>query len=488
MRLLPLQFLLALSLLSTGCPAGDDDDSAAADDDDDATGDDDDATDDGSYNFDSRFGDGSSVSYSGQIARHVLIHDLNERIAGMTERLAEGWVPDQGEVLEELDFYYAFDGASSGGVAHNVVTDPDPLQSTYDDVSTNKDLRAKLAGNDPVGQHVDWATAFVGWDDAAVTTPESLVQHWFGLIEQHVSVRAGGIVPEGPTGEPITTAYVTPEGQDLKQLVQKFLLGAIAFSQGADDYLDDDFPGKGLLSDNTAAEDGEAFTPLEHAWDEGFGYFGAARNYVDYSDDEIAGEDGRDDWSDGNQDTDGDGFIDLTSEMNWGHSLNAAKRDRGAVVATDFTADAWAGFRDGRAILAASSGELSDGEMAALQEARDRALEAWEQAIAATVVHYINDVLQDMGTAGTADYSFEDHAKHWSEGKGFALAFQFNRRSPMSADFATLHALLGDAPALPGQADFDAYADDLITARTLIGDAFGFDAANLGGDDGVGGW
>ena len=482
MRLLPLLLLLLI-----GCPASDDDDSAVADDDD-ATGDDDDATEDATYNFGSRFADGSSVSYSGQTMRHVLMHDLTERIGGMTQRIAEGWVPDQGEVVEELDFYYVFDSASAGGVAHNVSTDPEPLQGTYDEVSSGKDLRGKLAGNDPDGQHTDWATGFVGWPDPAVTTPDSLVQHWFGLIEGHVLARAGGIVPSAPDGEPIDTAYVTPEGQDLKQLVQKFLLGAIAFSQGADDYLDDDFPGKGLLSDNTAPEDGEAFTALEHAWDEGFGYFGAARNYAEYSDDEIAGADGREDWSDGNQDTDGDGFIDLLSEVNWGHSLNAAKRDRGAVAATDFTADAWAGFHEGRGILAASSGALTEAEMLALQAARDRALTAWENAIAATVVHYLNEVLQDMGAAGTADYSFVDHAKHWSEGKGFALALQFNRRSPLADDFAELHDLLRTAPALPDDADFDDYADDLRAARSLLGEAYGFDPANLGGDDGAGGW
>ena len=62
-----------------------------------------------------------------------------------------------------------------------------------------------------------------------------------------------------------------------------------------------------------------------------------------------------------------------------------------------------------------------------LKAHRDAALSAWEKAIAATVVHYINDVIGDMEAE---DYSFYDHAKHWSEMKGFALSFQFNRRSP----------------------------------------------------------
>ena len=65
------------------------------------------------------------------------------------------------------------------------------------------------------------------------------------------------------------------------------------------------------------------------------------------------------------------------------------------------------------------------------------------------MVHYINDTLQDMADFDTADYSFSSHAKHWSELKGFALGFQFNPRSPMSAeDFDVLHALIGMSPVL----------------------------------------
>jgi hypothetical protein len=120
---------------------------------------------------------------------------------------------------------------------------------------------------------------------------------------------------------------------------------------------------------------------------------------------------------------------------------------------------------------------------------RDLALSAWEAAIAASVIHYVNAVLQDMSAMGTEDYSFADHAKHWSEGKGFALSLQFNRLSPLSdADFATLHDLLGTAPVLVGGAAAEAYAQDLRDARALLAEAYGFAPENLGGDDGTGGW
>jgi hypothetical protein len=220
---------------------------------------------------------------------------------------------------------------------------------------------------------------------------------------------------------------------------------------------------------------------LEHGWDEAFGYFGAARDYAAWSDEAIADPGTADTWSP-------DGAIDLTGEVCWGHSQNAAKRDLGAIEATDFTADAWSGFHGGRSLLASVDRDLDAAELDALRGFRDQALGAWEAAIGATVIHYINDVIRATESAETPDYDFAGHAKAWSELKGFALAFQFHPRSALTdADFAALHDRLGTAPALPGH-DTGAYLADLLAARTLVGDAFGFDAANLGDDHGVGGW
>ncbi len=435
----------------------------------------------GSYTFDSRFDDGSGVSYSGQTFRHVLIDDMKSHVGGLTDRLDAGWFPQDGEVVAELDFYFQFDGATSGSLEHGADTTPAPLQVTYDDIASGKDLVGKVAGNDETGQHADWSTDFVGWDADGVTSPESLVRLWFEQIEDQSIAWSAGDYPLGPDGQPVADVYVTADGQDLRQLLQKFLVMSIAFSQGADDYMDDDLASKGLLSQNSVPDqDGKPYTTLEHAWDEGFGYFGASRTYIDWTDDEVADL--------GHLDADGDAAIDLLSEVCWGASVNAAKRDRGGVVASSFRQDAWEGFLAGRHLIAGAD-DLDADQLAELQGHRDQAIGAWEAAIAATVVHYINDVLGDMGAFDTADYSFEDHAKHWSEMKGFALGLQFNPRSPLSdAQFAELHSYLGTAPALPGDADAADYAQGLLDARALLGSAYGFDAANLGDDGGAGGW
>lgn len=435
------------------------------------------------YSFESRFTpEISSVAYDGQTMRHLLIEDLTAHAEGLTARIDSGFFPAPGEVESELDFYFSFDSATSSSVPILFSTDPPLLQSVYGDVSSDKDLVGKIAGNDPEGQHADWSIAMVGWEEAGVTSPESLVRAWMQQIDSAAVARSNGDIPLGPDGAPVPDVLITAEGQHLGELLQKFLLGAIAFSQGADDYLDDDLPGKGLNSPNGAPDGDAPYSPLEHAWDEGFGYFGAARDYGAWTDALLAGDAHADTFSP-------DGAIDLLSEVSFGASVNAGKRDDGAIAPTDLTAEAWEGFLEGRSLIASVEGELSAAQLEELKGWRDQAIGAWEAAIAATVVHYINDTLEDMSTFGTPDYSFADHAKHWSEMKGFALSLQFNPRSPLSDDaFEALHAAIGTAPALPEDPDVESYRQGLLSARASLGAAYGFDPANMGDDLGENGW
>jgi hypothetical protein len=424
------------------------------------------------YEFESRFVPGaSSVSYTGQIARHLLI--------GKFKQAAGNVKPGD---PAEADILRYFDCPGTPSVCETVdtgITVEAPLtvtQSSVGDVSGDKNLVGKIAGNDPNGQHKDWDTEFVGWTDwpsKSPQNPESLVRNWAfkvdGLCDD---------VGDDPFGNPITKCFVSPEGQDYQQLLQKFVLGAVAFSQGADDYLDNDIEGKGLLAQNTAiAKEGKSYTSLEHVWDEGYGYFGAAINFLQYTDDEIAGKGGREGFSEGYNDFDGNGEIDLATEYNYGHSLNAAKRDRGALTGcVDLTAQAYNGFYKGRKLITDAGGALTDAQMTELEGYRDDAIGAWEKAIAATVIHYINDCIIDISEN---PLNFYGYAKHWSEAKGFALSFQFNRLSPLSdPDFAKLHQLLRDAPELDDM-QFAGWEEDLLEARDLLQAAYNFDPTDV---------
>ena len=468
-----LPLLLALACGDKGLDTGETDTDADTDT----------AVDGDTYTFESALSGENSVDYGGQVFRHLLVDDMKARFAIQQSRLVDdNWVPDAGDARDEILFYLDFDDSIGGALEHGKADIT--VSSTYGDIGSGKNLFGKMAGNDEKGQHKVWADDFVGWNEAAVTSPESLVRHWLDMLDQQAVAWGQGNVPLGPDGAPVPAVYVTPEGLDLQQLTDKFVRGAVAFSQGTDDYLDNDTDDHGLNSDHTAVKEGKNYTALEHVWDEGFGYFGASRDYGLRTDADIKAA--------AAFDTNGDGDIDLYSEYSWGHSVNAAKRDLGANVPTDYTAQAWMGFWNGRALLAETAGtELTTPQMDELVGYRDEAILAWENAIAATVVHYINATLQDMNQFGTDDYRFADHAKHWSELKGFALVLQFNPHSPLSdARFLEFHELVGDAPVLhtADTGDTDRYRDDLVAARTILGEAYGYDAENLGDDDGENGW
>jgi len=458
-----------------------------------ACGDDNDGTSVLRYVFSSRFTSGSSVSTSGQVARQVLIADLNTEIAkGLDIKIinAPTTVDTQAEALAILNQYYADGTDVLGATPITLKTTPATKQTSYTDISVGKKLQNKIAGNDSVTDHKDWDAprSFVGFTAAS---PDDLIQTWLGAIAANTATKAAGTNRPDPIDNTKSlTVFQSNDGLDLKQLVQKFLLGAITFSQGTDDYLDDATPNKGLLAANV--QDGtKAHTKLEHQFDEAFGYFGAARNYNDYTDNEIRGKSGRDAFKSGYNDTNGDGAIDLLSEFNFGNSTNAAKRDAGSTTGTDFTKSIFDAFVTGRAIITNASDPLTADEMTALKAQRDIIVANWEKAIAATVVHYINEVVNDdMAVFGQAGYSYSNHIKHWGELKGFSLGFQFNPRSALSdAKFAEFHTKVGERPVLPNdaagvatpQATIDSYKTSLLAARDILQTAYNFDATDVAG-------
>jgi len=427
------------------------------------------------YEFQSNFAAGeSSVAYQGQICRHVLITALTNAVRDAAEI--------SGQEYRGQSVPY-FDDTIVGAIADQDTAQvldldlPVPADvATLGDLCGTKHLVQKLAGNDTVTDHRDWNTQFEG-----VSGFSSAEEYARSLIREASEQAATGT---NPPGQP---TFVTQDGRDLAQFVQKFLLGAVVLSQGMDDYLDDDVDGKGLLA--SAEQDGDApYSSLEHQWDEGYGYFGAARAYAERSD-EVNRT--------GVVDDNDDGVMDINAEHNFGASTNAAKRDVGASdeAPTDFTNAGFEAFKTGRAIISEAGvgfTAMSTQQQQALLAARDAAVQAWEGAYAATVVHYINDTLDDLAAIDDPDseFSYADLAKHFSEMKAFALGFQFHRNSPLlqpvsegseQSRFQRLHALLRDAP--PCQAGIctneQAYRDDLLAARALMGEAYGFAQANL---------
>ena len=448
-------------------------------------------------------GSDDGVSYSGQTARLVLQQKLTDYMVGLVEQEGEFDAVSQG-----LRFYVTGDGADFTN--HDFATkgdDPVIPGPTYGDISSGKNLDGKIAGGDGAGGGETSkliGDEFFGWETGLDDTPLpiELVYSWMDALalEATDGVDPTITIADG-TEVNIGTPLISKDGVHYRQLIQKFLSVSVNFSQGANDYLQTDFSSESSL----AAYKDKTYSTGAHKFDEGFGYYGASRDLNDYTDDEAAGKGGRAEYGNGYYDSNGDGLIDLRSEFVFGHAQNCAKRDRKknaeGVAYTDFSKEAMDAFLVGRRILenAEAAGELTEAANEALQAQISIAAKTWEKCIAATVVHYINDVSADM-----ADFSGENFAdldnfinltKHWGEMKGFALGLQFSPLSPFRDgstdksvdDMKRVLSLMGDAPVMPngsqnGQAaavsSADAitnYLSDLEEARTILAEAYAFD-------------
>lgn len=417
------------------------------------------------YSF-QNIADEETVAYSGQVFRHLLINDVKAYLEALEIRLNTE-VVSPGDVSTDLRFYFQdIKDIDVSMVPHQFYSGAfGLLQSSYGDVSSGKNLFEKIAGADTVTDHRDWQSEFVGWDDERITSPESLVLHWTEALDAQATnwTELSTQVPK---------VYVSPDGLDYSQLLRTFLLGAVAFSQGTDDYLDDDVDGKGLLSSHIPVE-GQPYSDLEHAWDEGFGYFGAARDYSLWSDEDLDAAS----YADRNE----DGMIDLKTEVSWGHSRDAGQRDLGSNFETDFTLQAWGAFWRGRRLLHDTVGaELTEEQLTELTVYRDEAVSAWEKVIVANVIHYLNQTLQDIDN----DVELYQLASDWSQMKGFALSMQFNPHSPLQSEgFSDIHNMIGMHPERTSD-----YMAVLVQVRELLVEVYRIEATNIGDANGENGW
>jgi hypothetical protein len=329
-----------------------------------------------------------------------------------------------------------------------------------------------------------WADASIGRADTPSFTPEGLLVAFCEEIEINEVNRGIGFLQRDPARNalPVTVAG---NGRDFGELIRSFLIGAVGFSYAAGRALSSDVAGVGLLS-STEREGDLAYSALEHAWDEAFGYFGAARDYDRYTADEVARA-ASSERGNGWYDTNADCSVSLTAEVNFGASVYAAERDRSSVVATSLRAEVFGALLGGRRLISDAGGVLSLEDQAELARFRDEAVAGWESVLAATVIHGLNALGTDLelALASSANYAFRDQARHWSELKGLALAFQFNPRSAISPEaFASLHALLRDAPVVPNTlpptnvTELQSYLGDLQRARSLLAEAHAFHPDN----------
>ena len=388
------------------------------------------------YVFDSRFMEGeSSVSYSGQVVRNLLLQDLKSTTDSVGK---DGARP---VAVSDLLKFYEYDDAlnlktltTTGALSAS--------ESHYSALSTGKNLVGKISDEPVIGYN---------------RTADDLVREWFKGIAENSQ-------DSDKLGTPM--AYTTDDGVDMSQMINKVLIGAVPYYQATGVYLN-----SLLERDNSEARDGtDPYTAMEHAWDEAFGYFGAARDYFRYTDDQLAGK--VDDFT---FDSNGDGSINFKSEYNFGLSRNAGKRDKGG-SGVDFTQEIFSAFLAGRTAI------TNQGTQTEIIGYRQTAANGMEKVIAATVVHYINDTLSDMSELGTAEENRANLNKHWAEMKGYTVALQYNPfRLITDGQLAELHGIMGKAPIYekPGSDTYKTQVANYERAKDVLQAAYGFSNTNM---------
>lgn len=354
----------------------------------------------------------NSVSYTGQIARHVLEQSLKKLAA-------QGNGGSNAAELEAQMLAY-FDG-SDEDLPIIAPTSKDGFaikQSTVNEISSGKNISGKFYD----GLMPAWPGNMTGTEVA------------YHMIKMAAASNKG---------------FDPETGYDWGQLISKYTMGAMAFNQAVDNYLDEK-----LLADNkpnnAPYKDGAYYTGKEHSWDEGFGYWGGAAHVIGLTADEVygiakqkAGE---------VADVNGDGVIDLKSEYVFGPAYYAASFDRSGTKSTDYTQTIMSAFVDGRQLITEASGEaLNAGERAQLQAYAATIGNNWEKVLAEAVFKYAGSVYKDiegmkaLDEGEELDKAYRAYAKHWGELKGFSMALQSGRNN-LGKTAVEMNKLIGFGP------------------------------------------
>lgn len=383
------------------------------------------------YEFESRFAEGeSSVSYSGQVVRNLLINDIK------TQCGTDAGTGDASVLLSVM----ANDNAS-----RSILTAPlggTALQTLYHDISSSH-------LNDRLNAVSDYVLP--GYDSNAGTA----ISGWVTDLVNNGKTNADGI--------------------RLDQMIQKTLWGAVSYWQATSKYMS-----KIPDDDNSVSDDGDPYTAMEHHWDESFGYFGAARDYNTSYDDNTRK-------SGPSVDSNGDGSIDFKTEYNVGWAVTAAKRDLvdGVSVDYDLTKTVMDAYLEGRTLIY-NQAPLED-----ILAQRTIVLNTFEKVVAAVTIHYINDTSVDIAAliqAGDANITAGsdatgDYENHWAEMRGYANGLLYNDFKVIDdVNLNRVYTVMGTAPVYP-DGDFDelqTYHDALVgEVREIFQVSYGFDDEHM---------
>ena len=350
-----------------------------------------------------------STSYTGQVARHVL-HNSLKKLAG------KGNGNPNPELKATMMSYYSSKDAGRKIIDPTSKGEFKVKQTMVDEISKGKNLKGKT--------YKGLVNGFPG----QMSGPEVFEF----LIDKASSSNKGF--------DPVT-------GYNYPQLISKFMMGAVFYSQAVDNYLDEKM-GADNKPNNKPYKKGAHYTGKEHSWDEAFGYFGAPAHAMALNAKQAYGIAKRKDIK--VADANGDGVVDLKTEMTFAHAYYAADSDKAGTKYMHTIVDA---FIKGRQLIRDADGAaLTDQQRAQLMSYVKVIRTNWEKVIAEAAFKYAGSCYKDLEklrtiveSNGNASKAFAAYGKHWGELKGFSMALQVGKNN-LGATAAELNRLIGFGP------------------------------------------
>ena len=354
-----------------------------------------------------------STSYTGQVARHVL-HNSLKKLAG------KGNGNPNPELKATMMSYYSSKDAGRKIIDPTSKGEFKVKQTMVDEISKGKNLKGKT--------YKGLVNGFPG----QMSGPEVFEF----LIDKASSSNKGF--------DPLT-------GYNYPQLISKFMMGAVFYSQAVDNYLDEKM-GADNKPNNKPYKKGAHYTGKEHSWDEAFGYFGAPAHAMALNAKQAYGIAKRKDVK--VADANGDGVVDLKTEMTFAHAYYAADSDKAGTKYMHTIVDA--SIKGRQLIRDADGAALTDQQRAQLMSYVRVIKTNWEKVIAEAAFKYAGSCYKDLEklrtiveSNGNASKAFAAYGKHWGELKGFLMALETSGRSLGEAG-VRMNRLVGYGPVLLG--------------------------------------